>query len=280
MTSASAFAGGAPARYEYDFQRPFGARAVFHVSGTATGASPDVEGDAVIDAVEYRTGDRFEIFYRPVEISNIEFSGNHKRWQTRAGSRCTVGLSDSHVFGAADGQVDDVTAEDVAVYEEQILAAFRTNNLNNYLDLESDDDSRFTFTIAFDHIVRDNDPGSDEVGEILYIERGTAFGHSWVKLQAVDEDGSPLGPWLVIAPHESAPTSPHARVYRTSESIGATAIDVSRLGVSEFQHLRVSNDVESESAYNDGGDIQPDFKIMAIVTNKQQLQYEILGGFD
>ena len=53
--------------------------------------------------------------------------------------------------------------------------------------------------------------------------------------------------------------------------MGTTSIDVSRLGVSEFQYLRITNDVVGEPAYTGGGDRNPDFKVMVVMTNKEQL---------
>jgi len=265
--------GGAPAHYDHDFQKMFGRSADFHVSGPATGPSPDVESDAFVDMVEYPSGDLFYFFYKPVDIFDIEYVGDRKKWKVKGGDRTTVGLS-------GEWKYKDETDESFAAL---ILEAFRNNNLNNYLDLNSsDDDEQFSFTMAFDRVVFDNDPGPDDFGEILYFERGTGFGNSWLKFQAVDKDGNALGPWLVVGPNETVQTSPHTTIMRTDQKMGTTSIDISRLGVSELEYLRVSNDVQDEPAYNPaaGGDFAPDFKIMVVVTHPVQLHHEILGIFD
>ena len=126
---------------------------------------------------------------------------------------------------------------------------------------------------------KDDDPDPDDFGEILYFERGAGSGNSWLKMQAVDETGAPLGPWLVVGPNETLQTTPETVVYRSDQKMGTTSIDVSRLGVSELSYLRISNDVTGESAYTGGGDQSPDFKIMIVMTDKEQLA-EAMGMFD
>ena len=157
-----------------------------------------------------------------------------------------------------------------------MLTAFNNNNLNNYLDSSSG--ITFSFIIEFDLVVKDNDAGPDDLGEILYFERGSGGGNSWLKMQAVDENGAPLGPWLVIGPNETVQTTPVTTVTSSNGKVGTTAIDVSRLGVSEFKYLRVSNELNGEPAYAGGGDTQPDFKIMAVMTNQGQLS--VVLNFD
>ena len=134
-------------------------------------------------------------------------------------------------------------------------------------------------TIKFDFVVQDNDPEPDEFGEILYFERGTGNGNSWLMMQAVDENGTALGPWLVIGPAETVQTTPPTTVLNSTQKVGTTSIDVSRLGVTEFQYLRVTNDVVGQPAYTGGGDRNPDFKIMAVLTNEEQI-VKILGAYD
>ena len=119
----------------------------------------------------------------------------------------------------------------------------------------------------------------DARGEILYFERGSGNGNSWIKMQAVDENGAALGPWLVVGPNETLQTTPQTAVYRMDQKMGTTAIDVSRLGVSEFEYLRISNVVKNEPAYTGGGDQNPDFKLMVVMTNEEQLA-QLFGGYD
>ena len=53
--------------------------------------------------------------------------------------------------------------------------------------------------------------------------------------------------------------------------MGGTAIDVSRLGVTEFKYLRVSTTDQSDPQYAWGGDRNPDFKLMAVITDPAQI---------
>lgn len=245
--------------YQYGFQHQVGDLATFHVSGPATGNSPDLEGDAVLNTVEYPSGDVFINFYKPVNVSDIQYDGNTSHWRVRGGDHSTIGLTDTYKLSSVGPES----------FRDLMLTAFRNNNLNNYLDAGSG--IWFSFIIEFDLVVKDNDPDPDDFGEILYFERGSGGGNSWLKIQAVDENGAPLGPWLVIGPNETVQTTPVTTVTSSGQKVGTTAIDVSRLGVSEFKYLRVSSHLDGEPAYTGGGDTQPDFKIMAVMTNQAQL---------
>lgn len=246
--------------YEFGFQNRVGALATFNVSGPATGNSPDVQGDAVLNTVEYPSGDVFISYYKPANVSDIQYGGDTTKWRVRGGTNCTIGLS---------GGAYPLSSVGLASFHDLMLTAFSNKNLNNYLDSSSG--ITFSFIIEFDLVVKDNDAGPDDLGEILYFERGSGGGNSWVKMQAVDENGAPLGPWLVIGPNETVQTTPDTTVTSSNGKVGTTAIDVSRLGVSEFKYLRVSNELNGEPAYTGGGDTQPDFKIMAVMTNQAQL---------
>ena len=246
--------------YEFGFQHQVGALATFNVSGPATGNSPDVQGDAVLNTVEYPSGDVFISYYKPANVSDIQYSGDTTKWRVRGGTNCTIGLS---------GGAYPLSSVGLASFHDLMLTAFNNNNLNNYLDSSSG--ITFSFIIEFDLVVKDNDAGPDDLGEILYFERDSGGGNSWIKMQAVDENGAPLGPWLVIGPNETVQTTPDTTVTSSNGKVGTTAIDVSRLGVSEFKYLHVSNELNGEPAYTGGGDTQPDFKIMAVMTNQAQL---------
>lgn len=273
-SAGSAVASEPAASYSHSFQRLHGQPATFFVSGPATGGSPDVEGDANLESVEYASGDVFYFFYKPVEVYDVAFTGDATQWSVLAGARTTTDVRGRHMFADYD---DSPTAVDQ--FGGLMLQAMNNNNLNNYVDLNSSS-PRFSFTIAFDRVVKDNDENPDDFGELLYLERGAGYGNSWLKIQAVDEDGNALGPWLVLSPAETVQTSPVTTVYRMDQKMGCTSIDVSRLGVTGLQHLRVSNDLPGEPAYTGGGDLNPDFKIMAVITDTDQLENEVLGTFD
>lgn len=266
------------AGYEHDYQKLHGQRATFNVAGPATGDTPDVEADAMLTSVVYPNGEEYVFFYKPTEVTNITHNNtNFSKWGVRAGTKTSGDLSGFYTFGEQDGDGSSVSAQDLEDFAGLMLQAFQTNNLNQYVDLgggggaTGGDQFRFEFMIKFDMTVKDNDAGSDEFGELLYLERGSGYGNSWLKIQACDENGTALGPWLVIDPAETVQTTPETTVYRSSQKIGTTSIDISRLGVSEFEYLKVSNDCPGEYAYTGGGDLNPDFKIMAVITNEDQL---------
>lgn len=275
MTAAMALsiAPAALAQYDFPFQFPVGQPATFYVVGPATGGSPDVQGDALLSQVEYPNGDVFIQYYKPVGVHGLWYSGDNTRWRVVGGTNTTIGLDQMYVYGAADGNVNNVTAYDKEVFSDLMLSAYSNSNLNNYVDL-SGGGPLFRFVIEFDLVLTDNDPDPDDFGEILYFERGAGAGNSWLKMRAVDENDVAQGPWLVITPSETVQTTPVTTVYNSTQTMGTSAIDISRLGVTEVQYLEVSNDVTGESAYTGGGDLQPDFKIMAVVTNEAQLSIE------
>jgi hypothetical protein len=222
--------------YPHDFQNPVGDSAIFHVSGPATephSSDRDTLGDAIVNMVEYPSGDSYLFYYTPSDVSDIQYTGDPSMWLVNAGANTSVGLSGVYLLGSFDGSPDDVSADDLAAFRTSMLSALQNRNLNNLVDLRSSA-SRFSFIVKFDVTVRDNDPGPDDFGEILYLERGNGSGNSWLKMQAVDEDGNALGPWLAIGPAETTATNPVSYIYDGS------------------------------------GDLAPDFKIMAVMTNEEQ----------
>lgn len=268
---AGALAGG----YEFGFQEMYGDRATFSVTGPATGNNPDVQGDANLSSVVFPSGDEFIFFYKPQAVHDIQYSGKLSDWRVRAGTNTSHGLSGDYIYGAADGNPSDASEADRTAFAELILLAMQSDNLNQYVDLGGSG-NEFSFIIEFDREVRDNSPDPDDFGELIYFERGAGSGNSWLKIQAVDENGDALGPWLVIQPSETTQTTPITTVYNSTQTMGATSIDVSRLGVDGFRFIRISNDVDGEPGYTGGGDKAPDFKFMTVMTNEAQIAEAIV----
>ena len=262
--------------YEHTYQYKNGRDATFLVEGPATGSSPDVQGDAMLTEVRMATGDSFHFFYKPEAVADVNYVGTpgyETHWLVRAGTNTSTPLSGNYPYSDYDHSQAATDA-----FAALTLNAFSNNNLNNYLDTHHNN-ALWEITVKFEMVVKDDDPDPDEFGEILYFERGSGNGNSWIKMQAVDEAGSPLGPWLVIGPGETVQTTPQTAVYRIDQKMGTTSIDVSRLGVEEFQYLRISNVMAGEPAYTGGGDINPDFKVMVVMTNEDQLK-DMLGHYD
>lgn len=260
-----------PANYQYSWQEPYGSPAQFFVTGGSTAPSSDPEGDAFLETVLYANGDSYLHFYHVVDVTDMTFSGNASKIKMRAGTNTTVGPNYGQItLPEMDGNPANVNQNDRNIFRARALEAMQSRQLNNYVSTD-DNASNYTLILHFDEMVRDNDPNPDEFGELLYFERGNGDGNSWIKMRAVDEDGDPLGPWLVIGPDETVQTTPFATIGTITQTMGTTAIDVSRLGVTEFQHLQISSDTTGEPAYTGGGDQNPDFKLIAVITNNQQL---------
>jgi hypothetical protein len=271
IAAACLLGAGAPAQVpSLDGQRPRGAPATFHVAGPATGDRPDVQGDAVLAAVEYASGRTIVSLCRPVDVLDLHYVGDPARLWVRGGTEISVGIPGDFAIGESDGKLATLTPMDRLVFEGVVLGALQNDNLNNYVGLD-DDESIFAFTIDFGSLVADDDPGPDDVGELLCFERGPGAGDSWLGLQAVDEAGAAMGPWLLVGPRDTLPTTPVVTVLRNGQTVGATSIDVSRLGVTQLRYLRVTNDVTAEPGYTGGGDVAPDFKIMAVTTGTGRL---------
>lgn len=262
--------------FSHDYQVPATERATFNVSGAAT--EGDMEGDAFLSSVVYIDDSQFTEYYTPVNVSDfLGEAGKGKKLAIRGGDNITEGIPGLHfVGGFADGtKRDAISEEDIEMFEVSLRRVMANKNLNNYFDVAGGTHG-FDFIISFELPVMDNDPDNPDVrGELLYFERGTGGGNSWLTFQAADENGNALGPALAISPQETFPTSPIFSVYRSSQKLGGLAIDVSRLGVSEVQHLRVRQTRTSDDGYGSisrgGVDFNADFKIMAVITHPDHL---------
>ncbi|MEM9915409.1 MAG: hypothetical protein AAF911_10645 [Planctomycetota bacterium] len=261
--------------FAYDFQIPASQRATFNTSGAAT--LGDMQGDAFLSSVVYPDDSEYTEYYSPVNVWDLYGqAGQGKKIKIRGGSNITDGVPGQYTLGgyATDSSSNTITDDDVDAFEDTLREVLANKNLNNYFDMSGSPD--FGFTISFELPVMDDDPDNSDVrGELLFFERGSGGGNSWLTMQAVDEDGNALGPALAISPEETYLTSPEFAVLNSSQKIGGLAVDVSRLGVSEVQHLRVRRTTTSDDGYTPvsrgGVDFQPDFKLMAVITHPEHL---------
>lgn len=254
--------------YEHAYQHAVGEAAQFDMTGPAT--TGNAEGDALIKSVTMPNGEVFDEFYRPVAISHFSYSGNANNFKARAGSECTVGVNTTVALKNVDGNGSSTASEeDLAGMPEHILNVLETENLNNYIDTSTNDG--WQFVMKFDLPLLDNDEGSDDFGELLYFERGSGGGNSWMTFLAVDENNNPLpgATPLAISPEETVLTTPRT-VLAGGQDMGAVAIDLSRLGVTETSYLRVMRSESGVGGYT-SGEVKADFKIMAVITNPSQL---------
>ncbi len=264
--------------YDHDFQEPVGDPAIFNVVGDAVKDGPDhdSQGDAFLESVEFPGGKKFTQYYRPIAVTYFDAGDDTGRLlSVHGGSRITEGISGKWFLGDSvdDGGSSIATDADVEVFSERLRHALASNNLNWYMDCGGN--PVFEFILEFDLVLKDNDPEPDDFGELLYFERGTAGGNSWLTLQAVDEHGNPLGPELAISPEATYDTSPPTQISHSSQYIGATSVDISRLGVSETRYLLVRSTRTTDSGHYNvsrgGIDYQPDFKFMAVITDPEQI---------
>ena len=262
------------AAYEFPFQEQYGSPAQFLVGGP--GVDRSSSGDVMMNRVVFNSGEDSRVFYRPTDVRDVSYVGDHHQWRVRGGNDITVGEPGVNTLGRADGNNNDVTQADLDAFAAAMLEAFQNRNLNSYVDHNGG--GTFEFTLSFGEPIIDNDSGPDEYGELLYFERGAGNGNSWLKIQAVDAAGNALGPWFVIDPSETLQTTPQAILYG-NQAVGTVAIDLTRLGVTEVEHIRVSNDVVGEYAYTGGGDLQPDFKLLAVMTDPVEIS-RAMGTFD
>lgn len=262
VVSTTAAAQFAP--FTHAYQVPASQEAQFNVSGAATGG--DLEGDAFLDSVVYTSGLSYTEFYRPESVTDLTVpAADTALIAVRGGTNITVGRPGVERLDAAASATD---------FADLMYEAFANQNLNHYVDIGGRPE--FSFVVAFERPVRDDDPTvSDAHGELLYLERGTDGGNSWLTMQAVDAFGVPLGPELAVSPEETFPTTPVFSVRSASQKIGGLAIDVSRLGVSEVQYLKLRETQASHAGYAPvyaaGIDFQPDFKLMAVITHPDDL---------
>ncbi|MEE9404803.1 MAG: hypothetical protein V3V20_07915 [Algisphaera sp.] len=277
--------------FDHDFQKRVGDRAVFNTYGPAceiNGVVQNENGDAFLESVQMANGDEFTEFYQPVAVHDFYFPSNGGRdIAVRGGTAITVGSQGKHYLGRMvnDGYDRTVSDADKEAFSKLTRQMFANNNLNNYIDMGGQS-PYFEFIIEFNLALKDNDPEPDDFGELLYFERGGGGGNSWITLQAVDENGVGLGPELAISPHETLHTSPPTMVWAIRRSgrpnndqyMGALDIDISRLGVTETQFLKVRRTKTSDSGWystGSGVDYNPDFKFMAVITHPDHLDYPL-----
>ncbi len=266
--------------YVQRFQEPFGRQPVFHMAGNATDthAQFDPTGDGWLASVEMPDGTVLKHFYKPVGIHRLTSGGdmghNHhivQRGMPDSGFATALGRFSN------DSSDHNVTQADLIGFRDALQTSLADTKLTHYVDAINTD-PHFSFIIEFEQPLMDNDDGPDEFGELLYFERGAGNGNSWLTIQAVERDGTPLGPPLAISPDETAQTVPAIQLTHgdanSAQRFGAVAIDLSRLGVSETRYLRVRHTIDSDPGYRSDipSDKAPDFKFLAIITHPDQLK--------
>lgn len=268
---------------------------IFHVSGPATTAGGH-EGDALLTGVSFGSASfGADDFIYTANVSNVTYTGALGQFRIASGPKTSKTDPDPRVnttsfqpIETLDGDGTSVSAEDRRLFANEIRDAFRNRNLNNYVDLIDPGES-YALTVTFASELVDNDPGADDdVGELLYFERGFGGSNSYVMI-GLDNDGQPVGSPLtvmagqvVIDPRDESRFSPLALTPRTEVSIydsagnviGAQemeglALDLSEaFGVDRIRSVRVSVPPGELVGVGPGGhyDTAPDIKLIGLDT--------------
>jgi hypothetical protein len=250
-------------------------QAIFRVSGPVVeSADSGGYGDLRLDAVEMPDGERTTRFVFARRISGLVFDGPVGRLRLIAGQRGADSWADVLGLEAQDGDRTNVSQRDQTLFAERMLDAFDNPWLNEHVELSGN--YRYEFTIEFEQTMVDDDAREDSFGEVICFERGAGAGNSWLRMQAVDENGAAQGEAIIVSPHEFRGTTPPAHVglfdelgarRNETEELGGATIDLTRLGVAELRFLKVSSPVAGHDGFT-GGETAADFKILGVMSRQ------------
>jgi hypothetical protein len=238
--------------------------------------------------IKFTNGFEFRDFIFASDVTDFRHSGTASA--TRIISATDKGKR--HRAGDADGDPSDVSQVDAEAFAEHILAAFQDTDLNHFLD-NNGSNPEFSFVVHFNRPIKDNEPGQiDEIGEIIFFERGANTANSFIVLDPLDENGNQIGKTVLVSPDEPVSTMPRAQigVYRNDMSyagwhqeMGGVSVDLDRFGVESLQHIRVRSarigrdGLTSEMVSGMGRDLNPDFKLIAVQTYEVELPWWAIG---
>jgi len=225
-------------------------------------------GEVVLEAIKFPSGHEFQEFIHADSVTNFTFSGS-------AGETRVISATDPSKRHRVMGPGD------FAAFNDYILEAFQSNDLNHFIDNGGSNPS-FSFDVHFNKPIKDNDPGTiDEIGEIIFFERGAHTANSFIVLEGLDEHGNRIGNTVLVHPDEPVNCTPPAEigVYKNDlsyagwyQEMGGVSVDLDRFGLTELQHLRVrsarvgSDGLTSHMVSGMGRDLNPDFKLIAVQT--------------
>ena len=224
--------------------------------------------DVLLQYVTWPDGTSIDEFIYVDGVRDVEYEGPTRKMRVITGPYSEVG--DAGVFDIedGDGNSSSISTQDLSLFADRILNAWNHNNLNAYVDLRSN--SHYSFTVDFEATIRDNSPLEDDVGELLIFE---VAGNSIVQIEALDEQGQPIGtPLIVGVGSEWKRVSPE-RLYvgryanNGSPRCGsfeykATGVDLTDLGVMELNTLRISRPTNAGCS-----DVRADTRIVGVKTS-------------
>lgn len=223
------------------------------------------EDDQLLQSVTWDDGTVCDEFVYASAVTDVAYEGSTNKLRVITGHESTVG--DPGVFHVQDedGDGSSVSSEDLALFEDRILNAWNHNNINAYVHRRTN--ALFSFIVEYEETLVDNNPGDDDIGELLVFE---ISGNSWVQIEAVDEDGNVRGTPLVVGNYlKISPYNLYTRKYDNDgdPSVGhydikAIGVDLSDLGVTEAKRFRV----RSPESPPGGGDIKACFRVVGVKT--------------
>jgi hypothetical protein len=237
------------------------------------------DGDSFVTAIDFGDGVLFRQFIHAARVTEFWHEGKAGSTRVVAGPRISSG-SEPHRLGNADGDPGSVSEADERAFNAYLGAVFQSTNLNNFIDNDGSS-PRFSFVLEFDRAVEDNDPGPDKYGEIIFFERGANTANSYLVVEAIDSGGEVLGNPVLIDPIEPVQCTPPAYVGVFKDDLtyagwyqemGAVSIDLSRLGVTKVERLRVrsarvgQDGLTQQMLATEGKDLNPDFKLVLVQT--------------
>jgi len=256
----------------------------------ATGAPPDLpepefhlgenegsRGDVIMGAVDFGMMLRFDSFHYVSRVTDFQYNGDPGTLRITVGPDCSSGAA-PHRIEDGDGDPSSVSETDLEIFNAHATEAFNNVNLNHFVDIQHSGSAQFSCILEFDELVKDDSILDDDVPEIIYFERGSGGGNSFLTIEALDADGNVVGRPLLIGPDDGIHCTPAAMVatlnndltYRGEQEMTGVAIDMSDLGVVAFQRLRartpVSTDLDRNGVAYSGGEVEADFKLVVVQT--------------
>jgi hypothetical protein len=223
------------------------------------------EDDLLLQSVTWDDGTVCDQFIFASAVTDVAYEGSTYKLRVVTGHESTVGDPGVFHIQDEDGDGDSISSEDLDLFADRILNAWNHNNINAYVHRRTN--ALFSFIVEYEEVIRDNDAGDDDVGELLVFE---ISGNSWVQIEAVDEDGNILGTPVVVGHYlKISPYNLYTRKYNNDGDptcghydIKAIGVDLSDLGVTEARRFRVRSPENPPG----GGDIKACFRVVGVQT--------------
>ncbi|MEM9165658.1 MAG: hypothetical protein AAGB48_01390 [Planctomycetota bacterium] len=234
-------------------------------------------GTNTLEAINFGAGLKFKKFIFADAVTNFVGDSDPRN----AGQTRIVRGPDSDV-GPEPANAPLANHSDAAhaEFEQLLTEVFRNTNLNSFIDNHVRN-PYFSFVLELEKPLKDNEPGADDqIGEIIFFERGAQVANSYILLEALDADGNVIGTPYLINPDTPIEMSPPVQAcvlnlnelkYRWSQDLGGVSIDLDKLGVESTSRIRVSRPIVGEHGMTSGmlgggRDLNPDFKLVFVQT--------------